>query len=284
MYLNKYYYFLVAGSRQPTDFTMVVEEDHSSSSSTQLPSQHVLRYRGHREVDEDQLGQRGVECSTVPDTPLPNRRQFTLSPVRQATSSHPYFLCSTPDRIVASGHRMASQVDGVGLAVAAGGFVAGGVSADGVVAGGAVAAGGLVPGRVVGDEVVSVGAVVDAVAAGGVGVVTGGRGGRTRRGAGRRMRQSAGRQAAGNVAGGIARGGVKNYTPAEVDSLLQTIKHVCPIGNDQWEFVAKLHSMRYAVCGRTADSIKRKFASLASTQPTTGNPTMPRPVLMAKEI
>jgi hypothetical protein len=78
--------------------------------------------------------------------------------------------------------------------------------------------------------------------------------------------------------------GVKNYTPAEVDCLLQTIKHVCPIGNDQWEFVAKLHSMRYAVCGRTADSIKRKFASLASTQPTTGNPTMPRPVLMTKEI
>jgi hypothetical protein len=76
---------------------------------------------------------------------------------------------------------------------------------------------------------------------------------------------------------------VKNYTPAEVDPLLQTIKHVCPIGNDQWELVAELHSMHYAVCGRTADSIKWKFASLASTQPTTGNPTMPRPVLMAKE-
>jgi len=42
--------------------------------------------------------------------------------------------------------------------------------------------------------------------------------------------------------------------------------------------------MCYAVCGRTADSIKPKFASLASTQPSTGNPTMPRPVLMAKEI
>jgi hypothetical protein len=58
---------------------MVVEEDHSSSSSTQLPSQHVLRYRGRRELEEDQLGQQGVECSTVTDTPLPNHRQFTLS-------------------------------------------------------------------------------------------------------------------------------------------------------------------------------------------------------------
>jgi hypothetical protein len=25
---------------------------------------------------------------------------------------------------------------------------------------------------------------------------------------------------------------VKNYTPAEVDSLFQTIKQFCPIGND----------------------------------------------------
>jgi len=178
---------------------MVVEEDHSSSSSTQLPSQHVLRYRGRRELEEDQLGQQGVECSTVTDTPLPNHRQFTLSSVRQgldATSSHPYFLHSTPERIVASGHRVASQGDGVGRAVAAGGFVAGG----------AVAAGGFVAGQVVGDGVVAVGAVADVVAAGGVGVVTGGRGGRTRRGAGRRMQQSSGRQAAGNVAGGIACG------------------------------------------------------------------------------
>jgi hypothetical protein len=188
---------------------MVVEEDYSFSSSTQLPSQHVLRYRGWHELEEDQLGQRGVECSTVPDTPLPNHHQFTLSPVRQgldATSSHPYFLHSTPERIVASGHRVASQGDGVGRAVAAGGFVAGGVAGDGVVAGGAVAAGGFVAGRVVGDGVVAVGAVADVVAAGGVGVVTGGRGGRTRRGAGRRMQQSSGRQAAGNVAGGIACG------------------------------------------------------------------------------
>jgi hypothetical protein len=74
---------------------MVVEEDHSSSSSTQLPSQHVLRYRGRRELDEEQLGQGGVNFLTVLDTPLPNHRQFTMYPVRQgldATSSHPYFL------------------------------------------------------------------------------------------------------------------------------------------------------------------------------------------------
>ncbi|MFN9981998.1 MAG: hypothetical protein ACK53Y_18885, partial [bacterium] len=155
------------------------------------------------------------------DTPLPNHQQLYMSPVRQGldgTSSHPYFLCSTPERIVALGHRVASQGDGLGQAVAAG-----------------VASGGFVAGGVVGDGVVAGGAGADAVVAGGVmtvGVVTGGRGARTRRGGGRRSQQSSGRQAAGPTAGGIARGGVKNYTPAEVDSLLQTIKRVCPIGND----------------------------------------------------
>jgi len=77
---------------------------------------------------------------------------------------------------------------------------------------------------------------------------------------------------------------VKNYSAAEVDSLLQTIKAVCPIGNEHWEVVAELHSNRYAVCGRTAESIKRKFSSLASTQPSSGNPTMPPAVALAKEI
>jgi hypothetical protein len=77
---------------------------------------------------------------------------------------------------------------------------------------------------------------------------------------------------------------VRNYTPAKIDSLLLTIKAICPIGNDHWETVAQLHSNHYAVCARTAESLKRKFSSLASTQPSSGNPSMPRPVLLAKEI
>jgi hypothetical protein len=48
--------------------------------------------------------------------------------------------------------------------------------------------------------------------------------------------------------------------------------------------VAELHSNRYAVCGRTAEFIKRKFSSLASTQPSSGNPTIPPAVAIAKEI
>jgi hypothetical protein len=71
---------------------------------------------------------------------------------------------------VASGHRVASQGDGLGWAVAAG-----------------VASGGFVAGGVVGDGVVAGGAGADGVVAGGVGVVTGGRGAWTRRGGGRRI-------------------------------------------------------------------------------------------------
>jgi hypothetical protein len=121
-----------------------------------------------RKLDEEQLGQGGIDFSTVLDTPLPNCQQVHMSPVRQGsdgTSSHPYFLRSTPERperIVALGHHVVSQGDGLGRAVAAG------VASGGVVAGGAGA---------------------DAVVAGGVmtvGVVTGGRGARTRRGGGRR--------------------------------------------------------------------------------------------------
>jgi len=48
--------------------------------------------------------------------------------------------------------------------------------------------------------------------------------------------------------------------------------------------VADLHSNCYADCGQTAESIKRKFSSLASTQPSSGNPTMPPAGATAKEI
>ena len=69
-----------------------------------------------------------------------------------------------------------------------------------------------------------------------------------------------------------------------MDSLLQVIWAICQIGNDHWEIVVDLHSNSYADCGQTAESIKRKFSSLASTQPSSGNPTMPPVVATAKEI
>jgi hypothetical protein len=181
----------------------------------------------------------------VPPTPISHRNHL-LSPVRTESPSHGYNLRSTPERVAA--------LDS-GIVVGSGG----GVAVSGVVVGGAP------------------------VAVGNQQRVRGGRVPRTGRGAaGRGGRRS--RQSTGATAGGLARGGVRNYTPAEIDSLLLTIKAICPIGNDHWETVAQLHSNRYAVCGRTAESLRRKFSSLASTQPSSGNPSKPRPVALAKEI
>ncbi len=40
-----------------------------------------------------------------------------------------------------------------------------------------------------------------------------------------------------------SRGGVKNYSNDELSSLLECIRRVLPIGNDQWELVAELHGI-----------------------------------------
>ena len=98
-----------AANNQPA--VQMEEEDgdyHSNSSSTQLPSQHPFRNRDHRERRE-RHGHHGsgVDFSTVPPTPLSNRRHL-MSPVRQSTdggnsASHHYLLRSTPERLAASG-------------------------------------------------------------------------------------------------------------------------------------------------------------------------------------
>jgi hypothetical protein len=117
------------------------EEDgdyHSSSSSTQIPSQHPLRdcYR------ERCSG--GVDLSTVPLTPLSNCHHL-LSPVRTERLSHSYNLHTTPDRIAAL-DREGSQGDSFGRAVAGGG-----VAESAVVVGSVAGTGG---GRVAGRGVV----------------------------------------------------------------------------------------------------------------------------------
>jgi hypothetical protein len=226
------------------------EDGHSTASSTtQLPSQHPLRHR----FQEHHGG--GIDYSTVPPTPLSHRNHL-LSPVRTESPSHGYNLHSTPERVAALDSGI---VVGSGGGVAVSGVIVGGVAMSAVDVAGSF------------------------VAVGNQQRVRGGRVSRTGRGvAGRGSRRS--RQSTGATAGGLAGGGVRNYTPAKVDSLLLTIKAICPIGNDHWETVAQLHSNHYAVCGRTAESLKRKFFSLASTQPSSGNPSMPRPVALAKEI
>jgi hypothetical protein len=86
------------------------------------------------------------------------------------------------------------------------------------------------------------------------------------------------------AAGGTARRGVTNYSSDETNALMQCIRRVLPIGNDQWELVAELHGMKYTTNPRNAESIKRKFYSLANQQPGSGDPTPPPTVALAKQI
>ena len=84
---------------------------------TQLSSQHPFHYWEHHGG--------GVDLSTIPPTPLPNHRHL-LSPIRQpmdggSSTSHRYFLRSTPDRLAASGS--CREDAGLGKAVAGGSVV-----------------------------------------------------------------------------------------------------------------------------------------------------------------
>jgi len=77
---------------------------------------------------------------------------------------------------------------------------------------------------------------------------------------------------------------VSNYSTDEINALLPIIRSLLLSGNDQWELVAELHSNQHEQLVCTAESIKRKFSSLANQQPGTGNPTLPPMVAMVKLI
>jgi flagellar biosynthesis GTPase FlhF len=51
-----------------------------------------------------------------------------------------------------------------------------------------------------------------------------------------------------------------------------------------WQVVADVHAMNFPHSNRDAKSLQRKYLKLANEQPGSGNPTMSRPTLLAKEI
>jgi len=66
--------------------------------------------------------------------------------------------------------------------------------------------------------------------------------------------------------------------------MLKCIRCVLPLGHEMWERVAELHGVHWPMQARMAESLKRKFHSLANQQPGTGNPNIPPLVAKAKEI
>lgn len=76
----------------------------------------------------------------------------------------------------------------------------------------------------------------------------------------------------------------RSFSKSEIDSLLEIIEELLPIGMNEWEAVLDRHLTRYPDLDRTKDSIKRKFASLYNSKKPTGDPTCPPQVRNAKRI
>jgi hypothetical protein len=76
----------------------------------------------------------------------------------------------------------------------------------------------------------------------------------------------------------------RGFTIAEIDSLLEIIEEVLPIGPNDWDRVTERHITFYPGLGRTRESLRRKFASLYNHKKPTGDPTCPVYVRNAKRI
>jgi hypothetical protein len=76
----------------------------------------------------------------------------------------------------------------------------------------------------------------------------------------------------------------KSFTTSELESLLEIIEDILPVGPNEWEAVLARHETRYPDMDRTKESIKRKFSSLYNAKKPTGDPTCPPTVRSAKRI
>ena len=61
----------------------------------------------------------------------------------------------------------------------------------------------------------------------------------------------------------------------EIGIMLDAIEEYLPIGQNDWEFVERMHSRYYPQAGRTKESLKRKFQQLHLTKIPAGDPKCP---------
>ena len=72
------------------------------------------------------------------------------------------------------------------------------------------------------------------------------------------------------------------YTDSELEALLDIVEEVLPRSPNEWEAISRRHIENFP--GRTQDSIRRKFNSLANHKKPTGDPNCPPTVRRAKRI
>ena len=75
-----------------------------------------------------------------------------------------------------------------------------------------------------------------------------------------------------------------NFSPEEVDCMLELIEKHMPLSASQWQKVVDEHMMRFPTTDRDIDGLRRKFNALASKKIPTGDPFIPPDVKKAKKI
>ena len=74
------------------------------------------------------------------------------------------------------------------------------------------------------------------------------------------------------------------FTTQEIESLLDIIEEIIPIGNPDWEKVWDKHMVCYPKKERTPKLLRRKFRDLAKSKVPTGDPNCPPHIHAAKCI
>ena len=76
----------------------------------------------------------------------------------------------------------------------------------------------------------------------------------------------------------------KGFSTTEVESLLESIEEVLPIGQNEWDSVVSKHYCFYPDMNHDRASLDRKFKSLYNHKKPTGDPTCPPSVRKAKQL
>jgi hypothetical protein len=115
-------------------------------------------------------------------------------------------------------------------------------------------------------------------AAGGRGVAAAGRGL-----AGGRIAAAAACQQAARGRGN-ARGTGRRFSRPELENLNEVISQVLPIGGEEWEEVASLHSQQYPDHQHDSMNLRRKFREMYNSRICTGDPECPEDIKTAKAL
>ncbi|VEU37542.1 unnamed protein product [Pseudo-nitzschia multistriata] len=77
------------------------------------------------------------------------------------------------------------------------------------------------------------------------------------------------------------RTGTVNYSEEELEDLMEVIVEELPIDSEQWNTVVARHAVKYPF-DRSKKSIRNKYNAIKKKRSSTGNPNMPRYVMLAR--